>query len=191
MRITIGHKPVVNFLTIHLSKSKPSATEKSLNIASLRDTNNLELYRNKVEEYISHYNLPETPQGKWNNIVSLTINAAKKTVGYKSKTEIYQNPMIKHLSEKQKELKQQIKSTSCVKTIQNLKTQCNRILTTIHNELLVESQQRIEDTILNLESNPHDSRKMFTVVKQKKKKKIRKNTQKINTRICLNKINGN
>ena len=144
-----------------------------------------------MEEYISHYNLPETPQGKRNKIVSPTINAAKKTVGYKSKTEIYQNPMIKHLSEKQKELKQQIKSTSCVKTIQNLKTQCNRILTTIHNELLVESQQRIEDAILNLESNPHDSRKMFTVVKQKKKKKIRKNTQKINTRICLNKINGN
>ena len=73
--------------------------------------------------------------------------------------------MIKHLSEKQKELKQQIESTSCVKTIQNLKTKRNRILTTIHNELLPELQQRIEDTILNLEKNPDDSRKMFTVVK--------------------------
>ena len=73
--------------------------------------------------------------------------------------------MIKHLSEKQKELKQQIESTSCVKTIQNLKTKCNWILTTIHNELLAESQQRIEDTILNLENDLDDSREMFTVVK--------------------------
>ena len=73
--------------------------------------------------------------------------------------------MIKHLSEKQKELKQQIESTSCVKTIPNPKTKRNRILTTIHNELLPESQQRIEDTILNLENDPDDSRKMFTVVK--------------------------
>ena len=100
MRITTDHKPVVTFLKIHLSKSKPSATEKSLNIASVRDINNLELYKNRVEEYISHYNQPETPQDKWNNTVSATINAAKETVGYKSKTEIYQNPMIKHLSEK-------------------------------------------------------------------------------------------
>ena len=73
--------------------------------------------------------------------------------------------MIKHLSEKQKELKQQIELISCVKTIQNLETKRNRILTTIHNELLAESQQRIEDTILNLENDPDDSREMFTVVK--------------------------
>ena len=118
-----------------------------------------------MEECISHYNLPETPQYKWNNIVSATINAAKETVDYNSKTEIYQNPMIKHLSEKQKELKQQIKSTSCVKTIENLKTKRNLIRTTIHNELLGESQQRIEDTILNLGNDPDDSRKMFAVVK--------------------------
>ena len=64
MRKTTDHKPVVTFLKIYLSKSKPSATEKSLNIASPRYTSNLKLYRNKVEEYISHYNLPETPQGK-------------------------------------------------------------------------------------------------------------------------------
>ena len=108
-----------------MQKQTISYRKKSLNTASLRDTNNLKLYRNEVEEYISHYNLPVTPQDKWNNIVSATINAAKETVGYKSKTEIYQNPMIKHLSEKQKELKQQIESTSCVKTIQNLKTKCN------------------------------------------------------------------
>ena len=73
--------------------------------------------------------------------------------------------MIKHLSEKQKELKQQIELISCVKTIQNLETKRNRILTTIHNELLAESQQRIEDTILNLENDLDDSREMFTVVK--------------------------
>ena len=117
-----------------------------------------------MEEYISHYNQPETPQDKWNNIVSATINTAKETVGYKSKAEIYENPMIKHISEKQKELKQHIESTSCVKTIQNLNTKHNRILTTIHNELLAESQQRIKDTILNLKNKPDDSRKMFTVV---------------------------
>ena len=80
MRITTDHKTVITFLKIHLSKCKPSATEKSLNTASLRDTNNLKLYRNKMEEYFSHYNLPETPQDKWNNIVSATINAAKETV---------------------------------------------------------------------------------------------------------------
>ena len=78
IRITSSHKPDVTFLKIHLSKSKPSATEKSLNIESLRDTNNLKLYRHKKEEYISHYNLPETPHDKWNNIVSATINATKK-----------------------------------------------------------------------------------------------------------------
>ena len=33
-----------------------------------------------MEEYFSHYNLPETPQDKWNNIVCTTINAAKETV---------------------------------------------------------------------------------------------------------------
>ena len=54
IRITIDRKPVVTFLKIHLSKSKPLATEKLLNIASLRDTNNLELYRDNVEEYMSH-----------------------------------------------------------------------------------------------------------------------------------------
>ena len=60
MRITTDHKPVVNFLKIHLPKSKSSTTVKLLNIASIRYTNNLELYKNKVEECILRHHTSST-----------------------------------------------------------------------------------------------------------------------------------
>ena len=97
-------------------KMTKRSVEKSLtiNIEKISNEEKLKVYKTEVEAQtkIEELNMQDTNK-KWDVMVNICINAAKKILGERLKSNInkYENKEIVKLSEKQQKMREQIDST--------------------------------------------------------------------------------
>ena len=95
-------------------------------------------------------------------------------MGFADKKEKYQNPDIKTLSTKQKQLNIDMNSTNSLARRDQLRQERKRLLTEIHNMIRLVETNKIERKLHNIENTPDDSRRMFQAIKTIKNIKPRK-----------------
>ena len=106
----------------------------------------------------------ENIQQQWTNIVKATTTAAKNILGIKSNKKHPHNKEIAELSAKQKNIKLQIdNATETNKPI--LKKERNRILTTIHQLVKKQQNEKINEQLIEIEKTKNDSTRMFQAIK--------------------------
>ena len=113
-----------------------------------------------------------TAQETWNMIVNANQKSAEEVLGKRQRGKS-DNQNVIELSCKQKEIHNQINSTSDDNRRTKLKRERNKIMNQIHNEISREKRERIEREIAEIEGTKNDSNKMFKAIKniQRMKKK--------------------
>ena len=165
MRTKSDHKAVIVEINIRWKYNKHQKSQPKVNYNLLHDQNYRNKYNNTVNNLLRECPKPSTTQDKWSNIVNITKKAAVETLGYIPKTEKYQNNAIKELSKQQQKIHLDQNSNNNPEKRKELRKKRNKILTQIHNLIIAENKNKIDQQLSNIENMPDDSRKMFQAVK--------------------------
>ena len=141
----------------------------------------------KLPEYRNHYketlqnNLAvleienKTSQQKWDHIVKCTHETSEKVIGYRNNNKrVSVNPVIKDLSQKQRELQTKINNSKNSNECTSLRRERNQIMNQMHRTLEQEKYSQVLDDIQEVEKQKNDSGKMYAAIRilQKKKKRV-------------------
>ena len=137
------HKPVITELEIKWPFTKSKKSAKKINYDLLQDKNHRREYHLAVTKHLENQPEKKTNQDRWNNIINATKQSAIETLGFADKKEKYQNPDIKTLSTKQKQLNIDMNSTNSLARRDQLRQERNRLLTEIHNMIRLEETNKI------------------------------------------------
>lgn len=162
------HKPVIANIQIQWVTKRHNYKNKKLK-QQYKDLVTAELENeNKIEDQQNISN-----QDLWNKTVNILNAAAEQTIGFKDKTKKADRDDIQQLSQMQREPKKQIEATNDETSKQILRIHKNRILTEIHNVLRQEENQKIRNSLKDLENIPDSNNQMFEAVKKLKQMKPR------------------
>ena len=93
-----------------------------------------------------------TPQQKWDHVVKCTHKASEEVLGYQNKNKRESvNPIIKQLSEKQREIQTQINKSKNNNKCTVLRNERNRIMNRMHRILEQEKHSQILEDIREVE----------------------------------------
>jgi hypothetical protein len=165
MRTKSDHKAVIVEINIRWKQNKHQKSQPKVNYNLFHDQNYRNKYNNTVNNLLRECSKPSTNQDKWTNIVNITKKAAVETLGYIPKTEKYQNDDIRELSKQQQKIHLDQNSTKNPEKRKELRKKRNKILTQIHNLIIAENKNKIDQQVSNIENMPDDSRKMFQAIK--------------------------
>ena len=107
----------------------------------------------------------ETSNQLWNQIKEACNTAADKVLKKKTKKEKNQNNRIKELSNKQKAIQNQIKSTKNENQIKTLRQMRNNIMREIHYLIRIEKENIELKKIESIENSKDDSGRMFRTIR--------------------------
>ena len=146
-----------------------------INMEKFKDEGKAKEYKDKVKEKIQIIEREnKTCQERWNEVVRITKDCAKETLGITRKMEKRKdNEEIQKLSVKQKELKIKIDSMKQKHLRQNLKRERNQLLNRIHRLIAEEEMKDINGKVDVIEKMKEDSYRIFKAVNIIKKQNIK------------------
>lgn len=177
MKLSTDHRLVIARLNLRKlydiwdKLTKQNQKEKVINSDILEEAK--EEYERNVEKQL--FDL-EPQSINWNKIKEVIIEGAKATVGYKNrkKRNQKQDPQIKDLSNKQKELRIKIKNTRKKEKQKKLKNLRNQTLLQIRRRSKECFEKELEGQLKLLEASS-ENKQMFIAMKELLRKKNRKN----------------
>ena len=167
------HKLVLMTCIFKWPYTKYQKSSPKLNFDRLHDRNTQDAYRKEVERLFELQASPSNNQERWSNIASATTTAAKNILGYRDKHSQHENPEIAQLSEKQKNIKQQIDNSSEPAQREHLRKERNKVMNSIHKAVIKHEKQEVEKQIENIEKHKDDSTRMFQAIKDINRQKPR------------------
>ena len=116
----------------------------------------------------------ETAQDAWNNIKQACIKAGETIIGKKfPKTKKSTSDTVKTLSQKQKQLGQQINSCCDKAERRKMQKERNSIMKNIHQIIDDEETSRIMQSVEEIETYKNDSNRMYQAVRILQKKQTK------------------
>ena len=141
-------------------KRDPEIKLENLNNSILKDE-----YQREVNKRILEKQPPENNQERWNNIKEVLSQTSKDVLGIKTNNKYHPDPELQQLSEKQKNIKQQINNQPHNIKNDALRKQRNKILTKIHNIVKSKNNSKMGKQLEEIEGTKNDSTRMFTAMK--------------------------
>ena len=139
--------------------------EPRTNLELLSDTEKSIEYKNQLDQKLENIVLTQTPQEKWDFIVTECHKTSKEVLGVKKKGKRSNNPEIKRLSDEQKELNIKINSNIDTTTRNETRKIRNRIQQEIRAKIKMEETQTILDAVTEIEETRDNSGKMYKAIR--------------------------
>ena len=165
-KLTSDHRPVIMDINLAIRIYKSKNPGKNIDFESLRHQPTRQNYSAEVDKIMQMRSQEDnTPQERWDKIVSANKTAAEKVLGYKTNTKKSKNEQIKKLSEEQKQLNNKLNTAKDPAERGEIRRARNTKLNKIHEILEEEKHMKIVEQIEEIEKSAEDSYRMFKAVK--------------------------
>ena len=161
------HRLVIGDFKIRKSRSNYNRTNvKQIDYNKLKLEDHSKLYRETLCQKLNSNIIPSNIQNKWNYITNSIKETSKEILGYKDKSnKKSENPVVKKLSEHQRQIQTQINSSKNDLKCTELRKERNKVMNKIHRVLEEERNSHLISEAERIEHLKSDTHKMFTAVR--------------------------